>query len=324
MSTIRDFLHDTHLGARQSYKALGLWPLIRTRGDTPHEAKGLDYVSLADALEDGFVGVDEVSDDGSVPTVRVDNRAETRVLVIFGEEIRGAKQNRVANATFLLPARQVVDIDVSCVEQGRWGRHPRAGARSEGFEESADLISSVVRRKMARKVAMSREARGRFDADQSEVWQNVSECLQASGSASETMAYSDYVETRAHDLEDYTDAFRPVAGQVGFVVSIGDDVVGIEAVGSEKVFARVFPKLVRAYAIDAIDSERVRAEQSRVRFDGPEPFLAAVGTAPEQTRGPSLGVGEDVRLRSQSVEACALIAEGAVVHLTGFLASQDV
>ena len=146
MSTIRDFLHHTHLGARQSYKALGLWPLIRTRGDTPHEAKDLDYVSLADALEDGFVGVDEVSDDGSVPTVRVDNRAETRVLVIFGEEIRGAKQNRVANATFLLPARQVVDIDVSCVEQGRWGRHPRAGARSEGFEESADLISSVVRR----------------------------------------------------------------------------------------------------------------------------------------------------------------------------------
>jgi hypothetical protein len=320
MSQIHSFIDQTHLGACQSYKALGLWPLIRTPGGEPG---GLEYVSLADALEDGFVGIDEVSDDGSVPSVRVDNRGRTAVLVIFGEEIRGAKQNRVANASFLLPAQQVVDIDVSCVEQGRWGRRPRAGSQSAGFEESADLISSVVRRKMALKVASSREARGRFDADQGEVWHNVTECLRSSGAPSDTMAYADYVGTRAHDLEDYSEAFHPVEGQLGFVASIGGEVVGIEAIGNARVFARVFPKLVRAYAIDAIDSERLRGERSRVHFEAPEPFLAAVAAAPVRTEGPSLGLGDDLRLGSEVVEACALAFEGELVHLTGFPAPQE-
>jgi hypothetical protein len=321
MSQIHSFIDQTHLGACQSYKALGLWPLIRTLGAEP---VGLEYVCLGDALEDGFVGIDEVSDDGSVPSVRVDNRSKTAVLVIFGEEIRGAKQNRVANASFLLPAQQVVDIDVSCVEQGRWGRRQRAGSRSAGFEESADLISSVVRRKMARKVASSRGSRGRFDADQGEVWHNVTECLRSSGAASDTMAYADYVGSRAHDLEDYTKAFHSVEGQVGFVASIGGEVVGIEAIGNAKVFARVFPKLVRAYAIDAIDSERLREERTRLRFEAPESFLDAVGAAPIRTHGPSLGLGDDLRLASEAVEACALAVEGELVHLTGFPARQGV
>jgi len=325
MSQIHSFLHDTHLGASQSSKALALWPLVRGTGGDPGSAGGdpgasggLDYVCLADALEDGFVGVDEVSADGSVPSVRVDNRAGIAVLVIFGEEIRGAKQNRVANASFLLPPRQVVDIDVSCVEQGRWGRRPGAGSHGSGFEESADLISSLVRRKMARKVASARHARGRFDADQGEVWQSVSECLTSSGAPSETMAYADYVGTRARDLDETTRAFHPVEGQVGFVASIGGEVVGIEAIGSPGVFARVFPKLVRAYAIDAIDSERLREAPSQLRFDAPEPFLEAVAGAPVRSRGPSLGLGEDLRAGSDAVEACALAVGEELVHLTGF------
>lgn len=55
-------------------------------------------------MEAGSLRVDEIDKGGSVSHVRVVNQGKRPVLFLFGEEIRGAKQNRVANATFLVPA----------------------------------------------------------------------------------------------------------------------------------------------------------------------------------------------------------------------------
>jgi len=83
---------------------------------------------------------------------------------------------------------------------------------------------------------------------------------------------------------------------------------------------------VRSYAIDAIDAALGRREQEPERkralpgHDSPEAFLAALGRAPVE-RGPSLGVGEDLRIEGEGVAGCALVA-GQVVHLTAFPAQQ--
>jgi len=45
---------------------------------------------------------------------------DTPVLVVEGESIVGAKQNRVVVCTVLIGAGQKVGIPVGCVEQGRW------------------------------------------------------------------------------------------------------------------------------------------------------------------------------------------------------------
>ena len=78
---------------------------------------------------------------------------------------------------------------------------------------------------------MSRLVGKRFDADQGEVWEGVSECLASAGAPSDTMAYADYVGSRASDLRDLTSGFQTVDDQHGFVAAIGDEVVGVEAVG---------------------------------------------------------------------------------------------
>jgi hypothetical protein len=51
-------------------------------------------------------------------------------------------------------------------------------------------------------------------------------------------------------------------------------------------------------------------------FDAPEPFLDALGQA-EVRDGPSLGLGQDLRIRGERLEGCALDADG-IVHLTAF------
>jgi hypothetical protein len=309
------FLQQLALAPRQTHKALTLWPLV-----VPPDSRaplGPPYVALADAIESGALRVDEVDAGGRVPHVRVHNQGDVAVLVLFGEELRGAKQDRVANASFLVPAQSELVIDVSCVEQGRWSRR-----RGAGFAAGLGVVSHAIRRRMAARVAAARALGERFHADQAEVWGDVRERLEWAGATSSTGAYADYLSTRESDLGEITKVFHPVERQAGFVAALGDEVVGLEAVGRPEVFARVFPRLLRSYAIDAADAAQVRAGRGQAAqggapvFDAPEDFLGALAAAPA-TSGASLGLGRDLRIHAERVEGCALEAE-AIVHLTAF------
>jgi hypothetical protein len=309
---ISDFLSRVALAPRQAHKALTLWPLLSPLGAPA--VRGPAYISLMQALDGGTLVVDEISEHGSVPHVRVTNRGERAVLVLFGEELRGAKQNRIANASFLIGAKSETVIDVSCVEQGRWSR--RAGAR---FEAGLGVVSSRMRSRMQADVRKSRAAGLGFLADQSAVWSDVEERMDYARAASPTSAYADYYATRGGDVEDVCKAFRSVPAQAGFIAAIGDEVVGLEAIGRPDVFERAFAGLLRSYAIDAVDAallRRQRGPRAGARFDSPESFLEALAAAPAVS-APSLGLGLDLRIDGAGVSGCALVAEG-LVHLTAF------
>jgi hypothetical protein len=310
---IADLLAATQLAPRQASKSLSLWPLVLREEAEPPRCPA--YTSLATALAKGLVVVDEVSEGGSVPHVRVSNRGDAAVLLLFGEEIRGAKQNRVANASFLVAAGSSLVLDVSCIEAGRW--HRSAGAR---FAARESIVSNSLRRKMERKVARARSLGGGFRADQAEVWDEIAERIRHAGAASATSAYEDYRRSRAVDLEEIGRSFRAVARQVGFVAALGDEVVGLEAIGSPAVFAESFRALLHGYAIDAVDAAFVRARETtppaRAPFEAPELFLATVSRARLHAAA-SLGLGQDLRLEDAEVAGCAL-ACGGIVHATAF------
>jgi len=321
-SPVADFLARVALGPRQVHKALTVWPLVHA-GDGP--PPGPDYAALGQALEDGHVQVDEVDGGGVVPYVRVTNRGGRAILLLFGEELRGALQNRVANASFLVPARSELVVDVSCVEAGRWSR----GAGRGGFAASGEVLAQQMRQGMARHVAASRARGERFGADQSEVWDAIDERLGRARARSSTRAYADYLGTRRSELDDVLRAFRPLPGQVGFVAMCGGAVVGLEAIGRPEVFAHHFAGLLRSYAVDALDAGEAGARREAVAtafrppdggasaraFDAPEPFLAALARAGVR-RSPSLGLGDDLRIDGEGVAGCALVHEGAWIHGT--------
>ena len=62
----------------------------------------------------------EVSRGGSVPELKVVNKSDRMLLILDGEELVGAKQNRIVNTTILIAGNTATVIPVSCVEQGRW------------------------------------------------------------------------------------------------------------------------------------------------------------------------------------------------------------
>ena len=99
------------------------------------------YITLVEALSfDGFK-ITEVSEGGSVPNLRVINETPHHVLLFDGEELKGAKQNRILNTTILIAAGSALDVPVSCTEQGRWSYD------SPEFSTSGSLAYAELRKR---------------------------------------------------------------------------------------------------------------------------------------------------------------------------------
>jgi len=93
---IENYLDQLKVGRKQAHKNLALYPFLSTYGI------GLDYLLLDEALSENLIEVVEVSEGGSVPELKVVNKAARMVLILDGEELVGAKQNRIVNTTILV------------------------------------------------------------------------------------------------------------------------------------------------------------------------------------------------------------------------------
>src|SRR5262249_44204477 len=87
----------------------------------PRTSPVAEYVALGAALALG-ASVEEVSEEGSVSRLVFWNPTPERVLLYDGEELVGAKQNRILDVAVLADAKSELTIPVSCVERGRWSR----------------------------------------------------------------------------------------------------------------------------------------------------------------------------------------------------------
>ena len=91
-------LPDVRVGDPIHHQALAVFPLF----SAPDGA--VDYLLADEAIQAGSVTVQEVNEGGSVPNLLVTNQGDSRVLFLEGEELRGAKQNRVLNTSVLIAA----------------------------------------------------------------------------------------------------------------------------------------------------------------------------------------------------------------------------
>ena len=114
MQHLSAFLSSLSLGSSQSVAGLTVFPLLRQPAPEPW------YDTLTEAVAARTARVTEVSDAGRVPELQVVNDSPRHVLIVDGEELVGAKQNRIVNLTILVPPKTSLTIPVSCVEAGRW------------------------------------------------------------------------------------------------------------------------------------------------------------------------------------------------------------
>ena len=295
------------LGEVQSFGPVNVIPLRADTGGGPW------YVTLSEATEAGQCRVAEVDEGGSVPDLRVDNNGETRVLVLDGEELRGAKQNRVLNTTILVGKQSSLVVPVSCTEQGRWSYESREFIAAEYVAEHkvrAGLRVSVD--------ASVRSGRG-HRSDQGMVWDEVSALHADQATNSPTGAMRGAFESRSADLQDYVDGLPLVDGQQGLLVLLGGAVLGLDFLSIPEKYARVHAKLVRSYALGALGSETAGATAPAPAdaLERAREFLGRVaGLNGERFKSP--GLGWDARFTGSGVVGSLLTYRDRPIHAAFF------
>jgi hypothetical protein len=288
---------------KQEHANLLVYPLVYKNGNK------LEYICLDDALSKKSVEITEINEGGSVPELYLSNNSEDRVLLLDGEELIGAKQNRILNTTILVEKNVKTKIPVSCVEAGRWGY------TSQNFSSSNRMSPSSL--KMSKSTSVSRSlsmsAGISYRSDQGEVWNEVDRISSSARVSSPSSAMSDVYDKRSSEIEKYLTDIKVIDGQNGMVVLINGKVVGLEYVSNVAAFPKLFAKLVRGYAMDAILD--VREVKSNGFEEASRQFIAKIGTGSEEVFK-SVGLGNDHRLTSTEFVGSALIFEDEVVHLS--------
>ncbi len=308
---------DITIGAPQTHRNLTVFPLMAAG------APELPYALLGDALEAGTVRIGEVG-QGTVPTLAAKNVGDTDVLVLDGEQLIGARQNRMTNRSILLAARSTTEIPVSCMEHGRW--HFESPAMQPAPQHSPAKVRRRARELEALHVragevaapSMLREAQGA-------VWEAIADTEAKLGMYSPTGAMDALYVGSGPQLEEMTRAFPASEGQVGLLAFVEGVPLGMDLVGGRGLYARLHARLLRGYVLDALDraSERTsgqdRAEEN-ARAAGPQAFLDAVRAA-ARVPSPTVGKGTYAVLAG-SIIGGELLDGAAVAHLSAFPAQE--
>lgn len=300
-AALNDVLGPLEVADPQLHGPLALFPLLAP------EARSPGYVLLAEALRRKLAHVTEVTEGGSVPELLLDNPSDAKILLLDGDELVGALQNRVLNVSILVGARTRTKIPVSCVERGRWRPVSR-----EFASEDRMMFSRARADKMAQ-VTRSLVNRGERHADQGAVWDAVARKAAALGARSRSEAMKD---TYAHvdaELAAFRAAYHPAARQVGAVFAIRGHATGLELFDAPATFAATLGKLVASYALDAIehDPRPGRLVNPQIARD----FLRRTASLRVQ-EVPAAGEGRELRLDGPGLAGLALVADGRVVHLS--------
>ena len=214
----------------------------------------LDILTLKKGLELGLVEVKEC-EKSTVNTIMVTNNAITPLILIDGEEILGAKQNRIVNNTLLIAPKTTQAISVSCTEHGRW-KH-----KSE-FRQSEYIANFKTRR------VKEYAARGQGNA-QNAIWNSIS-CLEEENSfKSPTSAMSESYENLKVDHNKFLKAFEIVDGQCGVLIIQNGDIKGFEIFYNSQIYKEYHEKVLRSYLID----NKIKNTTFSINVDEIESFM---------------------------------------------------
>ena len=269
-----------------------------------------EFLTLDEGLRSGDVVVTEAGNvqglirRHEVPTIRHDgaqvnrlvlvNNSKRPLLLLAGEIVTGGKQDRVIGKDRIVPPESdPVDLNVFCVEPGRWV------ATSEHFGASGAMYGAGAGKAIGGSVTLmaqpSVRAKAMGDKDQSAVWAEVGKQREAVRlqveAAAPSVAYdvgqtSSYAKVMENEQvrkqvdavakpieENYQSLIRQLRERnaVGVVVAVNGRIIWADLFASTELLEKYWPKLVRSYASEAVV---VRAKDVEVSVSRAQQFLA--------------------------------------------------
>ena len=232
------------------------------------------FLTLQEALAQKKVKVYETKD---VNELAIRNLSNQDIYVQSGDIVRGGDQDRMISTDFIVPPHSGrMPIAAFCVESGRWSKR---GNEEAAVFSSSDNSVATKELKLAAKSENSQEA----------VWQNVSvaqeklsrnvggtvNALVSETSLELSIENSKVKGTSAAYINSLSGILRNKSDVIGYVFAINGKVNSADVYASRALFAKLWPKLLKASAVEAIAELNQQTDGAKpVASETVESFLA--------------------------------------------------
>jgi len=209
------------------------------------------FLTLQEALAQKKVRVYETKD---VNELAIRNLSNQDIYVQAGDIVRGGDQDRMISIDFIVPPRSGrMPIAAFCVEAGRWSK--RGNEENASFSSSENMIATK-----SLKLAAKREK------SQDAVWKNVKAAQDKlvvnvdsaapvvlnTSSMELTVENTKVKEKTADYLQTLSGILQNKPDVIGYVFAINGHVNSADVYASRALFAKLWPKLLKASAVEAV------------------------------------------------------------------------
>ena len=280
-----------------------------------------DYLTLRRGIRAGFVEVTEC-EVSTVGTVLTRNNADIPLILIDGDEIVGAKQNRIMNRSLIVPPKTTMSVSVSCTEQGRW----HYGRDRSDFIIRADIPYNREREifnhfdcsdfaaDFSTRSAKSRNLFENLDC-QSSVWRSINELENRTAFRSRTSALNDNYENHRAIHDSYLKHFKLEFGQSGAIFIINGQIKGLELFNNPFIYQEYHEKIFRSYIMEAMTAKSFN--HSCISFNEIEAFLREISRS-DFRYSENKGIGKHMNFANRYGTGSVLMDGRNLVHINYF------
>ena len=255
------------ISAPYTYKNLSIF-LIHGRDETKKD----NVITLQEAMERKLFRVYETSE---VNELQVENVSKTLdVFIQSGDIVKGGKQDRILAVSIIVPARSGrISIEAFCVESGRWEKRGQEDAKQ--FTSSNDRIVTKELKLAANDARSQQDVWSEVRNAQARLAQNVGGSVHGDSDSSLQLSLEnrkvvtnvdEYVRSLAKIVDGKTDV-------IGYAFSVNGQINSADVYASDALFKRLWPKMLKASATEAVAAQRAVRLADPVKADEVTSFI---------------------------------------------------
>lgn len=240
---------------------------------------GHNFITLQEALAQKKVIVYETKD---VNELAIRNLSNQDVYVQAGDIVRGGDQDRMISTDFIVPPKSGrMPIAAFCVESGRWSQ--RKGEVSASFSSSENSVSTKELKLAAKRSNSQQAVWENVSVAQDKLSENLKTGVRSGVSASSfelSMENAKVKETAGAYINALSGIVNNKSDVIGYAFAINGHVNSADVYASRALFAKLWPKLLKASAVEAIAELQPNAKPEPV---ADETILAFLGDSEKAT-----------------------------------------
>lgn len=241
------------------------------------------FLTLQEALAQKKVSVYETKE---VNELVIKNFSNENIYVQAGDIVRGGEQDRMISIDFIVPPKSGrMPIEAFCVESGRWNK--RGNEEAAVFSSSENGVVSKEIKLAAKSAKSQQEVWETVKVAQDKLGRNVGGSVQdqTSTSSLELSVESPKVKaTTAAYLKSLSGILQNKSDVIGYVFAINGKVNSADVYASHALFAKLWPKLIKSSAVEAVAEIQNGLEHKPVTDETVQAFLAESEQASASTK----------------------------------------